>query len=119
MQKRRTTRKQAPVANQLELDFLAPASTAASVDESRAVRVTRRGRDIRFWPGFMGERAPAPAHGELPLNTKRAAHYLRRSSRWLELVRHEPNSPPWRKVGGLFEYYPTQLDWWRARIADL
>jgi len=67
----------------------------------------------------MGRKAPAPLRDETPLNTKRAAHYLRRSSRWLELVRYKANSPPWRKVGGLFEYYESQLDWWKEQIADL
>lgn len=77
-----------------------------------------RGRDLQFWPGFMGRRAPAPRDGELPMNTKRAAHYIRRSSRWMEAVRHEENSPPWRKKGGLFEYFASQLDWWQEQLAD-
>ena len=71
-----------------------------------------------FWLGFRGRRPPLPLVGEAPLNTKRAAHHIRRSSRWLELVRYRENSPPWRKKGGLFEYYESQLDWWQEQLAD-
>lgn len=86
--------------------------------ETPTTTPTKRGRDLRFWPGFMGRRAPSPPAGEAPMNTKRAAHHIRRSSRWMEAVRHEQNSPPWRKKGGLFEYYASQLDWWQEQLAD-
>lgn len=99
---------------QLELPF-----GVAGVAATSSPAVKPEMLAVRFWPGFMGRRAPAPLLDEPSLNTKRAAHYLRRSPRWLELVRHKENSPPWRKVGGLFEYYASQLDWWREQIADL
>ncbi|MBT9444106.1 MAG: hypothetical protein IV086_00245 [Hyphomonadaceae bacterium] len=89
---------------------VAPSGTPALSSASRS-RIT-------FWPGFMGRRPPPPPADEQPLNTKRAAHHLGRSSRWLELVRHSENSPPWIKKGGLFEYYPSHLDWWLKQLAE-
>lgn len=104
-------------APQLSLPFGAPTgrtepATAAGQRGAPTMAVTA-------WPRFMGRKAPPPLLDEPPLNTKRAAHYLRRSSRWLELVRFKVNSPPWVKVGGIYEYYQSQLDWWREQIADL
>ncbi|KAF0178329.1 MAG: hypothetical protein FD160_2351 [Caulobacteraceae bacterium] len=72
----------------------------------------------RSWPGFKGQRPPRPHRDEIPLNTKRAAHWIGRSARWMELVRYNEGSPPWLKKGGQYEYYPSQLDWWRDQLAD-
>jgi len=110
-------RQSKPAATQLEFVFPLRAASSSGVQSLTSTR--KRSRDVKFWQGFLGRRAPAPQKGELPLNTKRAAHYLRRSSRWMEAVRHEENSPPWRKIGGIFEYYESQLDWWKEQIADL
>ena len=90
-----------------------PAAPAANL-----TRVQKPAASPRLWAGFMGRRAPRLDRDELPMNTKRAAHHIRRSSRWLELVRYRENSPPWRKKGGLFEYYESQLDWWQEQLAD-
>lgn len=115
----RTTRKRQSKAVVTQLELVFPVRVASSPGAQPSTPHNRRSRDVKFWQGFLGRRAPAPQKGELPLNTKRAAHYLRRSSRWMEAVRHEENSPPWRKVGGVFEYYESQLDWWKEQIADL
>lgn len=34
------------------------------------------------------------------------------------MMRHSENGPPWIKKGGLFEYYPSQLDWWLEQLAQ-
>ena len=72
----------------------------------------------QHYPGCLGKRPPAPLSGEQPLNTKRAAHFLGKRVKWIETVRHQANSPPWIKTGGGFEYFESQLTWWRALLTE-
>ena len=81
-------------------------------------RAPARSMAPQFHPGCLGRHPPAPLSGELPMNGKRAAHFLGKRVKWLETVRHLPNSPPWIKSGGSFEYFESQLAWWRAVLND-
>jgi len=81
-------------------------------------RAPARSSSPQFHPGCLGKRPPAPESGEPPLNTKRAAHLLGKRVKWLETVRHQPNSPPWIKTGGGFDYFESQLNWWRAHLTE-
>lgn len=56
---------------------------------------------------------PEPQPDEAPLNTKAAAAFLGKSERQLERMRHDPDGPPWKRVGARYDYYPSQLEWWR------
>jgi len=123
------TRRRAPtkatpigITGQLHFDFDSPAPPVPARPEnqprSRPRRRPARSLEPQFYPGCLGERPPPPRSGEQPLNTKRAAHFLGKRVKWLETVRHRPNSPPWIKTGGGFEYFESQLTWWRALLSE-
>ena len=113
---------------QMAFDFdahslpLKPARPRADADAPpRTVAQPLRRRPTRssapeFYRGCLGKRPPPPTHGEIPLNTKKAAHTLGKPVKWLEAQRHRPNSPPWIKTGGGYEYFASQLAWWRATL---
>lgn len=116
------------LAGQLTFDFdekpssgspaRAPVAGLTTSDKIILRRAPARSTSPQFHPGCLGKRSPAPLPGEPPLNTKRAAHLLGKRMKWLETVRHRPNSPPWIKTGGGFEYFESQLNWWRELLND-
>ena len=97
---------------QIALSCADPATPAAKR------RKPARSMAPQNYPGCLGKRPPAPLSGEQPLNTKRAAHFLGKRVKWIETVRHLENSPPWIKTGGGFEYFESQLIWWRALLSE-